>query len=84
VAHHPDVAGGGAEERGAAVGGQHGQDATLVVGVLLAADQARPLQLGDLIGQAAPGHDDHVGELAHPQPAARRPLQPGEDLVLRV
>ena len=30
VTHHPDVAGGGAEERSAAIGGQHGQDAALV------------------------------------------------------
>jgi hypothetical protein len=38
VTHHPDVPGGGAEERGAAAGGQHGQDTALVGGILLAAD----------------------------------------------
>src|SRR5437763_1341567 len=74
----------GARQPLAARAGQRGDDSAHVTGQGAAAYQARLLQLGDLIGQAALGGVEGVRQVGHPQLTAGRRGEPDEDLVLRV
>src|SRR6266545_2052836 len=79
-----DMPGGGGLEDGEALVGEHGERATLVVRVVLAADPAALLQSRNGMGEPAAGEQDVPGQLAHAERAARRLREAHEDLVIGV
>lgn len=78
------VPGGGPAQHLPALVGEFGEDAAHVARAGAAADQAHPLQLGDLVGEAALGGDQLLRQFGHPQGAGRGGGEVHQDLVLGV